>query len=220
MKRALLMGATGLVGRHLLHDLLESSSYERVVTLGRRPLGVTHPRLDDRVIDFDDLYDEVRTATADDVFCCLGTTIKQAGSREAFRQVDLHYPVKAARAAEAAGAAQFLVVSSLGASPSAWFFYSRVKGEMEEAVKAAGLPSVWIFQPSLLTGDRDEERPGEDVAARFFELTSFLWRGPLARYRPVEARTVAAAMLAAAERPAPGMHVAEPTRIRVLARPE
>lgn len=191
-RTALLVGATGLIGSFLLQRLLDSTQYARVVVWARRDIGKVHPKLKVEVVDFERLED--RQVEAEDVFCCLGTTIKQAGSQEAFRRVDHDYPVALARAAARGGAKRFLVVSALRANPRAKVFYNRVKGEMEAAVRAAGVSGTYIFRPSLLSGPRVEERIGEKVG-----LVVGAILGPLlGKYRPIHADLVAAAMVTVA----------------------
>jgi uncharacterized protein YbjT (DUF2867 family) len=191
-RTALLVGATGLIGSFLLQRLLASDAYARVAVWVRRDLGQTHPKLKSAIVDFDRLHE--RRVEAEDVFCCLGTTIKQAGSQAAFRRVDYDYPVALALAAAGSGAKRLLVVSALGANPDSSVFYSRVKGEMEIAVRAAGVPATIFFRPSLLTGPRKEVRRGERIGEAVGKLL-----GPLlGRYRPIAADSVAAAMLRAA----------------------
>src|SRR5687767_7160300 len=151
---ALLAGATGLVGGHLLDDLLDSPGYARVYAVTRRPLGREHPRLANRIVQFDRLVSQLKGTTCTEAYCCLGTTIADAGSQEAFRQVDLGYVLAFARAARAAQAQRFVVVSSVGADPGSKNFYLRVKGEMEAAVSALGFPALDIMQPALLLGWR------------------------------------------------------------------
>ena len=192
-RSALLAGATGLVGSFLLERLLASPRYARVVVWARREIGKAHPKLKVEIIDFERLAQ--RRLEADDIFCCLGTTIRRAGSQRAFHHVDFDYPVALAGAAARAGAKRFLVVSALGANPRSRVFYNRVKGEMEKAVRVAAVPKTYIFRPSLLTGPRKEERLGEKIG---FVVGSVL--GPLlGKYRPIHADRVAAAMVSAAE---------------------
>ena len=191
-RTALLVGATGLIGSFLQQRLLASDAYARVAVWARRDLGKTHPKLKSDVVDFDRLHE--RRVEAEDVFCCLGTTIKQAGSQAAFRRVDYDYPVALATAAAGGGAKRLLVVSALGANPDSSVFYSRVKGEMEIAVRAAGVPATIFFRPSLLSGPRKEVRRGERIGEAVGKLL-----GPLlGKYRPIAADMVAAAMLKSA----------------------
>lgn len=191
-RSALLLGATGLIGSFLLQRLLESDRYARVAVWARRDIGKTHAKLKSEIVDFDRLHE--RHVEAEDVFCCLGSTIKQAGSQAAFRRVDYDFPVALAIAAAGGGARRLLVVSALGANPDSRVFYNRVKGEMEIAVRAAGVPTTIFFRPSLLTGPRAEVRRGERIGEAIGSLL-----GPLlGKYRPIAADTVAAAMLRSA----------------------
>jgi len=191
-RTALLVGATGLIGSFLLQRLLANDAYARVGVWARRDLAQVYPKLKSDVVDFDRLHE--RRVEAEDVFCCLGTTIKQAGSQAAFRRVDYDYPVALATAAAGGGAKRLLVVSALGANPDSGVFYSRVKGEMEIAVRAAGVPATIFFRPSLLSGPRKEVRRGERIGEAVGKVL-----GPLlGKYRPIHADIVAAAMLKAA----------------------
>lgn len=191
-RAALLVGATGLVGSFLLRRLTENDAYARVTVWVRRKLDQAHPKIRCEVVNFEQLHD--RRVEAEDVFCCLGTTIKKAGSQAAFRQVDYDYPVALAIAAAGGGARRLLVVSALGAHPDSRVFYSRVKGEMEIAVKAAGVPTTIFFRPSLLSGPRAEVRRGERIGEAIGKVL-----GPLlGKYRPIHADLVAAAMVRAA----------------------
>lgn len=194
-RSALLLGATGLVGSSCLDLLLDDARYERVRVISRRSLRRRHPRLDEQVIDFEKLQEHAALFAADDVFCCLGTTMSHAGSEEAFRKVDHDYPVQSAELAAAEGAEQFLMVSALGADPDSRIFYNRVKGQAEVAVKRLPLRAIWILRPSLLLGERPEMRIGERLASAVAIPLSPLMLGSLRRYRPIAARDVARAML-------------------------
>lgn len=215
-RTALLLGATGLVGGHCLDHLLVQEAYGAVVTLARRPLARAHPRLTHHIVDFEQLEAHAAAFAVDDVFCCLGTTMKQAGSQAAFRKVDYEYPLRAARLAVQGGASQFLLVSSLGADPGSRFFYNRVKGEVEAAVADLPFEGVYLFRPSLLVGERDERRLGERVGEAVLKAVSFALRGPLRRYRPVAGRTVAQAMVAQALRRPGGVRYVESEQIAAL----
>ncbi|MBN1209019.1 MAG: NAD(P)H-binding protein [Myxococcaceae bacterium] len=212
-RNALVAGASGLVGGLHLDALLESPLYREVCSLGRRPLPRQHPKLTQRTVDFARLEGETLPA-AEDAFCCLGTTLKKAGSQEAFRAVDHDAVLAFARAARKAGARRFLVVTALGADPRSRIFYNRVKGEIEEALKGVGFESLLILRPSLLLGERAEQRPGERAA---IVLTKAL--GPLLRPfggRPIEARTVARAMLTLARDAAGGVRVVPSGELHAL----
>jgi uncharacterized protein YbjT (DUF2867 family) len=214
-RRALIAGATGLVGARLLQALLADRAYGTVRVFARRPLAVEHPKLVVEVIDFDRLQD-VRFPRVDDVFCCLGTTIAAAGSRAAFRRVDYDYPLAIARAALAAHARQFLFVSAMGADPRSKVFYSRVKGELEQAVAGLGYRSVVAFRPSLLAGDRQQHRLGERAALAVLQPLRFLVPR---KYRPVAAVAVAQAMLTCASRGHAGFTVIESDAMQGSAEP-
>ena len=214
-RTAILAGATGLVGGHCLHVLLESPVYKRVIAVVRRPLSETHSKLEQHIVDFE-LLGELDAAGAD-VFCALGTTIRKAGSQEAFRQVDYAYPVLLAQRASDAGARQFVLVSSAGANSNSRNFYLRVKGETENAVSVVPFEAVHIFRPGFLAGKRDEPRPGERAAIAVAKRLSFVFAGGLKRYRPIEAVKVARAMVAAAVEGRPGRHVYHWPEIIVLA---
>ena len=203
-RQALLLGATGLIGSFLLDRLLDSPVYSGVSVWLRKPLAKQHPKLQQKIVDFERL--EQGRVEADDVYCCLGTTINVAGSREAFRRVDFDYPLAIARTALAAGARQFLFVSAMGADPRSAVFYSRVKGELEEAVAALGYRSAIAFRPSLLAGDREQRRFGERAAIAVLQPLRFLVPR---KYRPVAADAVARAMLRSAQRSPAGFTVIE-----------
>jgi uncharacterized protein YbjT (DUF2867 family) len=205
-RTALIAGSTGLVGQSLLEMLLESSGYDRIKAVGRRA-PPPHPKLEFIESDLEDLSKLGDKLAADDVFCCLGTTTAKAGGRAGLERVDYHMVVDLARAARAAGARQFLVVSAIGASLRSPAFYSRVKGRMERAVAEAGYETVHILQPSLLLGPRSERRPGEELAQKLAPLLMPLFFGPLLPYKPVAAGEVAEAMLELAQQPAGGVHL-------------
>jgi len=204
MPNALVIGATGLVGRECVRQLVAHPRVERVVVLARRPLppDLRHPQLQTILAEFDRLESQPEAFRVSHVFCALGTTIKQAGSRERFHEVDYGYPLRVAELARAAGARHYLLVSSLGANPRSRVFYNRVKGELEQAIIALGFPSVTIIRPSLLLGDRDEFRLGEAIAKR---LT---WAFP-PKYRAVQARDVARTLVEAAAEDRVGVRVVE-----------
>ncbi|MBF8963682.1 oxidoreductase [Pontibacter sp. FD36] len=197
-RTALIAGASGLVGSHLLLMLLQSDRYSQVISVGRRELAIIHPKLDQQIVDFDNLKKSASELAADDVFCCLGTTIKKAGTKEAFYKVDHTYVTQLAEITLRRNATQFLVVSAMGADASSRIFYNRVKGEMERDIQALGFTSLHIFRPALLLGEREEHRTGEEISARIMKPLSVLMIGPMRKYRPIKAETVASAMLHAA----------------------
>lgn len=208
-RTALLAGATGLIGSHVLKLLLAEDEWSRVVTVGRRPSPELHEKLEQRVLDLGELETVSDLPHVDDVFCCLGTTIKQAGSQPAFRRVDHAFVLGVAHAGLHAGAKQFLLVSAIGADPGSRVFYSRIKGETESAIRRLAFQGVQIFRPSLLLGERTEFRLGERIAMVVAPPLSLLLLGRLRRYRPIRAATVARAMVNLAREAPRGPNVFE-----------
>ncbi|CAN5842999.1 oxidoreductase [soil metagenome] len=212
----LLLGATGLVGSECLRLLLSDPHYERVVVLTRRPLPTVQRtatgagKLMEQVIDFDEIALHAQLTQVDQVICALGTTIRKAGSRERFRQVDFGYPLEIARLANERGASHFLLVSAIGANAGSRFFYNRVKGELEVAVTALPYRSVTIVRPSLLVGKREELRLGEWIAERFSFLVP-------RSYKPVEASAVAAALIQEGREDREGTRIIDSDRMLRLA---
>jgi len=206
-RSALIAGATGLVGSHVLRLLLNGPRYTSVSALVRRPLGIEHAKLREHGVDFDALEETWQAHEIDDVFLCLGTTIAVAGSQEAFRRVDHDYTVAIARMARERGAVRLALVSSVGASERATSFYLRVKGETERAVSELGYASVEVFRPSFLVGERAERRRGEAVAIAATGAMSWAMVGGLRAYRPIEASRVASAMVRTVEAAEPGIHI-------------
>ncbi|WP_276499054.1 oxidoreductase [Pontibacter litorisediminis] len=207
VRTALIAGASGLVGGHLLSLLLRSERYSQVISIGRHELPLIHPKLDQQVIDFNKMKDYASDMVADDVFCTLGTTIKKAGSKENFYKVDHTYVTQLAEITAKKGAMQFLVVSAMGADAGSLVFYNKVKGEMERDVQQQAFTSTHIFRPSLLLGEREEKRAGEDFASKVMRPLSGLMIGPLQKYKPIAGETVARAMLEAAKAERPGKHI-------------
>jgi uncharacterized protein YbjT (DUF2867 family) len=179
------------------------------VTVGRRTTSRSHEKLEQRVVDLGELETASDLRHVDDVFCCLGTTIKQAGSQPAFRLVDHDFVVGLARAGLRGGATQFLLVSAIGADPESRVFYSRVKGETETAIRKLPYQAIQIFRPSLLLGDRPAFRLGEKIAMLVAPLMPALLFGRLRRYRPIQAATVAQAMITIAHEAPRGPNVFE-----------
>jgi len=216
IRTALVAGASGLVGGHVTRLLLDDPRYDRVTVLARRDLPLAGKKLVKRVVDFDRLAHITDFPRVHDVFCCLGTTIRQAGSEAEFREVDYTYVMELARVALRHRAAQFLVVTTVGADPHSRMLYSRVKGEVEDALRRLQFDGVHIFRPSLLLGARAQSRPAERMAMVLSPLVAWMLVGPLARYRPIRAATVARAMVRAAHPAQRGVHVYEGRGIRRL----
>ncbi|PPA69738.1 NAD(P)H-binding protein [Jeotgalibacillus proteolyticus] len=193
-RTALVAGATGLVGKEVVKELCRREEYSEIIAITRSELKLEHPKLTNKVIDFNYL-EGVHIGLADDIYCCLGTTIKKAKSKEAFRMVDLDYPLQLAVLAKKNNAQQFLVISAMGASPSSRFFYNKIKGLMEEQLKGLGLTRLQIFRPSLLIGDREEFRFGETLGAKVMSFAGWMLVGPLKSYKAIRAEQVALAMV-------------------------
>lgn len=206
MIRAWLAGGSGLVGGILLRELLADAEFTEVVSAGRRVLPLADPKLSQVVVDLaaPGAFDAL--PAPDVAFSCLGTTIRKAGSQEAFRAVDFSAVLAFARAARARGARTFVHVSSMGADPRSRVFYSRVKGEIEAAVAGVGFESACALRPSILDGPRQESRPFEQVGLVLMRALAPV----LGKWRPTPVERVAAAMIAAAKEPRPGAHVLEP----------
>jgi uncharacterized protein YbjT (DUF2867 family) len=210
MRTALLAGATGLVGGHLLRLLLDDPACRHVISLGRREIDLRHPKLEHRVVDFSSIGD---LPDIGDAFCALGTTIKKAGSQDAFRAVDHDAVVALAEAAKRAGAGSFLHVTAMGANDRSRVFYNRVKGETERDVAAVGIPTTVAFRPSILDGKRTESRPGEQAGLVVLRALAPV----LGRYGPSRAEDVALAMRREAILRRPGAHVVDAGSIRRVA---
>ena len=205
-RTALVLGATGLVGQLLLRRLIDNRSYARVIVYCRRKLELAHPKLGVQVIDFGALSDAPASG-ADDVFCCIGTTLKQAGSRAAFFDVDAEYPAVLAEKTRREGAQRFLLISAVGASSRSTSFYLRTKAEAERRVALAAFEATHVFRPSVLLGERAERRVLETLSARLLIAGNWALGGALRRYRGIAAPVVAAAMESAALSPLTGLNI-------------
>jgi uncharacterized protein YbjT (DUF2867 family) len=193
-RSAIVVGATGLTGSHLVKWLCESEAYIAVYVIARKALSYEHPKLDVLIKDYDHI-EEDDIEVAHDFFCCLGTTIKTAGSKEGFEKVDLAYPVQLASMAKKKGISHFLVISAMGANPNSKVYYNRVKGEMEKQLTDLHLKKLSIFRPSLLTGNRKEFRLGERIGESVMQIINPLLIGPLKKYRSIASQQVAFAMM-------------------------
>ncbi len=208
-RNALIAGATGLVGKSLLNQLLADDQFDKVVIITRKLIDIKHPKLIQKLIDFDSVESLKPDFPIDDVYCALGTTIKTAGSQDAFYKVDFTYVVNMGKWCEANGVKRFLIVSAMGANPKSGMFYNRVKGEMETAVSQLNIPQIQIFRPSLLMGDRAEKRGGEKFAQVVMGGLGFLFAGPLLKYKGIHADVVAKAMIKAAKQDKEGFTIYE-----------
>ncbi len=201
--RVLIAGASGLVGQSLLKQLVAHEDIKSICALTRSDLKQSNPKLQALEISLENL-EKLKLPAADVAFCCLGTTLKKAGSKEAFYHVDHDLVLNFAYAAQKAGVKTFVLVSAMGANPKATVFYNQVKGQTEEDLKRLKFAHLIILQPSLLLGDRAESRPAERLAQKLFPLVSPLFVGPLATARPIAAARVANKMLEMAINTPPG----------------
>lgn len=206
MATALIVGSTGLIGNQLVELLLDDDRYTQVTAIARTSLPFSHPKLKLIIADFDSIESQKEKLMADDVFCCLGTTIKSAKSKEAFRKIDFDYPLLIAKLTKALGAKQFLLVSALGADKASSVFYNKVKGEIEQAISSIGFESCHVFRPSLLLGPRIEKREGERSMQKIFSAVGFLIPK---KYKAIESIKVARGMLAIAKKNVSGNFIHE-----------
>jgi len=219
IKTAVVIGATGLVGSHLVTLLLNDGRYEKVTVFGRRSMELEHPKLTPYRVDFDHPDEWRNLVTGDDLFSCLGTTIKTAGSRKEQYKVDYTYQYEVAQSAAENGVTTYVLVSSSGADPESKFFYSRIKGELNRDVRNLPFRAIRILKPSVLVGQRREKRLGESLAVILGNLlTPFI--PPLRKHRPIPASIVAHAMINAANDTTPGFRTYEREEVFVLAAEE
>ena len=215
-KHALIAGATGLVGNELLQQLIHGRQYHTISVLSRREVETNSKRVETIIVDYDQLT-EKDLPKADDVFCCLGTTMDKAGSKNAFRKVDHDYPLRLAEITHRKGAQQYLLISAMGADKNAYFFYGQVKGEIEEAIAKVGFEALYIFRPSTLLGERTETRIGEQIGQVVMQGVAPLMVGSLKKYQAIQAETVAKAMTYAAKKELSGVYIFESDKIQALA---
>lgn len=215
-KTAIIIGSTGLTGSHLLKILLTSDAYDKVISFVRTDIKISHPKLSQHVVDFNKPESYESLIEGHDMFCCLGTTIKKAGSQEAFEKVDLIYPVEFARAAVKNGIKQFSMISSIGANPQSGNFYLRTKGKCEEELRKLAFQSISIFRPSLLLGNRKEFRLGEWVSTYLMKVFSIFLIGPLRKYKAIKTKDVAQAMYQIAQGGTVGYHIYESDEIKQI----
>lgn len=217
MKTAILLGATGLVGSELLKLLLaEDSVYDCVIIFVRKATEVTSEKLTQHIIDFDKIDDYSDLIVGDDLFCCLGTTIKKAKTQENFKKVDFEYPVRFAQIGKANGVKHFLLVSSIEANAQSSVFYTRTKGELEQAIGNIDFASASVFRPSALVGNRSEFRLGERLGIFLMHILSFLMIGKLRKYKSIKATQVAMAMYNVAQQNNVGFKIYESDEMQNL----
>ncbi len=194
-KTAVIFGATGLTGSFVLQILIQDERYEKVKVFSRTPPEVKSDKVEIIITDLEDLDKHSEEITGDDLFCCLGTTIKKAGSKENFRKVDHDWPALIAKTASKNGMPGFLMISSIGADPESSNFYLRTKGEAEKAVRQYEFKKIVILRPSMLLGKRREFRLLEELGKIIMAPLKFIFRGRLRKYRPIDAERVAKAMV-------------------------
>ncbi|QED38374.1 NAD-dependent epimerase/dehydratase family protein [Antarcticibacterium arcticum] len=195
MKTAILLGATGLTGGILLQKLLKDPAYGKVVLFSRSSVAVKDEKIEEHLIDLFKLEEYGELFNADVVFCCIGTTKSKTPDEDTYRKIDYGIPVAAAKLCNENGIETFEVISSMGSSPGSKVFYNRIKGEMEEAVLAQNITNTYIFQPSLIAGDRVEKRFFENLAKNALKVLNFVLVGPLKKYRSIHPEIIARAMI-------------------------
>ena len=215
--KAVIAGASGLIGSCLLELLLASPQYDEVVVLVRKQLPVAHKKLLQVTVDFDHLEDHQALITGHALFCCLGSTRKKTPDLAQYRKIDFDYPLQLAQIAVENRVMHYHLVSALGADPNSSNFYSRMKGEIEAAVKKAGVKCLHIYEPSILTGNRQESRPMERFAISLMNAINPLLIGSLKKYRSIPAATVARAMFKQSLKTEEGIFVHSSERIKLLA---
>ena len=194
-KTALILGATGLTGGILLRLLLENEAYDKVKLFSRTSIGFTHPKIEEHLIDLLHLNEYTSDFTADEVFCCIGTTKKKTPNNDTYRKIDYGIPLAAAKMAKCNEIKTYIVISALGANAKSSMFYNKIKGEMEDAVLAQGIARTFILQPALISGNREEKRAGEWLIKKIMKALDFLLIGSLRKYRVIAPTTIASAMI-------------------------
>jgi uncharacterized protein YbjT (DUF2867 family) len=215
--KAVIAGASGLIGSKLLNILLQEAYYHEVLILVRKELPVSHKKLVQLVIDFDKLDEHAGAITGHALFCCLGSTRKKTPDMTIYRKIDHDYPLRLAQLAEQNSVEQYHLVSAIGANSHSSNFYTKMKGEVEEAIEKVGLKCLHIYQPSILTGDRKESRPMERFSIGLMKLINPLLVGGLRKYRSIPAETVARAMFNESIKKQEGVFVHSSDQIKLLA---
>lgn len=216
VKRAIIAGASGLIGSSLLEILLSQPGYDEVLILVRRELPLSHPKLKQLVVDFSKLKEYSTSITGDVIFCCLGTTRKKTPDRNEYRKIDHDYPVQLAEIAKVNNIGQYHFVSSIGADASSSVFYTKLKGETENDIINIGLPGIYIYQPSFLTGERNEHRPEEKFVSFLVKIIDPLLFGSFKKYRSIAATTVAGVMYKQSLKNTDGVHIYVSDKIQQL----
>jgi len=216
-KSALILGASGLVGKDLLKILINSSEYNKITLLVRKKIDISNCKVHQEIIDFDNLENYSSFFNVDNVFCCLGTTMKIAKTKEKFQRVDLDYPLISAKITKQIGKGNFYVVSAMGADENSRIFYNKIKGKLERQLKDMQLNTLHIFKPSMLSGNRTEFRLSEKISLSLSKSLPFLFIGNLKKYKPIETKDVALAMYLASLSETNGTYIHESDQIYKLA---
>ena len=195
MKTAIILGATGLTGSILLKNLLQNANYKSVTVFNRRSVGFQNPKLEEHIIDLFELEKYSEIFKADEVYCCVGSTKAKTPDEEIYKKVDYGIPLSAAKLCKKNNIPKLLIVSALGADPDSRFFYNRIKGEMERDVLAQKPEGTYLFEPSLIGGEREEKRFFEAAWKKFMKLGNHLLIGPLKKYRSIHPENIAKAMI-------------------------
>ncbi|MFT3714131.1 MAG: NAD(P)H-binding protein [Archangium sp.] len=212
--RAIVIGSTGLVGKQLVLQLLEDARFDKVTSFARRASGITHAKLDEQLVDFQKPEAWADKVTGDVLFSALGTTIKQAGTKEKQYEVDYTFQFNTAKAAAKNGVKEYVLVSSASASPSSMVFYSRIKGELERDTEKLGFTCMTYVRPGLLGGDREQPRAGERFAEGVLDVIG--WLPGLTNVKTIQGKTVAKAMISAWNQHTPGVTVLHNKQLFVL----
>lgn len=199
IKKAIVYGASGLVGSYILETLLNNANYEQVIIVVRTALNIEHPKLKTIIGDYNSLSEVVKDIQADEIFIALGTTQKKTPDKKLYYQIDHDYPVLAAKLAKENGAKAVFLVSAIGANAKSSIFYTRMKGETEQDIINLNLDHTYIFRPSMILGDRKESRPLEKVFIGIFKFINPLFVGGMNKYKGIEASDIAKAMVKSAD---------------------
>lgn len=212
-----MVGASGLVGHELLLLLSHIDLVRSVKAITRSPMGRLPPKCENLILDLDKMEDHIDAMKAGVFICCLGSTIKKAGSKEEFYKVDHDFVLRFAKIAELCKAQKFIVISAMGADANSAFFYNQVKGQMEKDLRSLNIPQVEIFRPSLILGDRKEKRRAEEIAQKLNPLMNKILVGPLKKYRGIQATDIAKGMAIATLNFHPGHFIYESDEIQKIA---
>ncbi|HYK75596.1 MAG TPA: NAD(P)H-binding protein [Daejeonella sp.] len=214
---AILVGASGLIGSYLLDFLLKEPFYTKIVLLLRKPMDIQHPKIEQQIIDFDQLYQSASLIKGDVIFSCLGTTRQKTPDKQQYLKIDNHYPFEIARIGRENGVPQFHIVSSLGADPNSNSFYLKQKGNLEEKLKMLNYPSLHLYRPSYLEGTRKEKRLDDILMRPLMKILNLFFIGSLKNYRSIKAETVALAMIKQSLKNLQGIYIYPSQQIKELA---